>query len=53
MNFLGVFGIKTHWNIRQKSQNSARNAGAFQQKNSFLEENSIKCPVLYTQFEEK
>ena len=29
INFLGIFGVKTHWIIRQKSQNSARYAGAF------------------------
>ena len=29
MNFLGVFGVKTQWIIGQKSQNSARYAGAF------------------------
>ena len=29
INFLGIFGVKTHWTIGQKSQNSARYAGAF------------------------
>ena len=29
INFLGVFGVKTQWIIGQKSQNSARNEGAF------------------------
>ena len=29
INFLGIFVVKTHWVIGQKSQNSARNAGAF------------------------
>ena len=27
INFLGIFGVKTHWIIGQKSQNSARYAG--------------------------
>ena len=51
---MGIFGVKTHWIIGQKSQNSARYAGAFWGKNHFfLGEKSIKCPVLYAQFEEK
>ena len=29
INFLEFFGVKTNWKIRQKSQNSARYAGAF------------------------
>ena len=29
INFLGIFGVKTQWIIGQKSQNSARYAGAF------------------------
>ena len=43
----------TNWIIGQKSQKSARYAGAFWGKSCFLEEKTIKCPVLYTQFEEK
>ena len=51
---MGIFGVKTHWIIGQKSQNSARYTGAFWGKNNFfLGEKSIKCPVLYAQFEEK
>ena len=54
INFLGIFGVKTHWIIGQKSQNSARYAGAFWGKKSlFLGEKSIKCPVLLAQFKEK
>ena len=29
INFLGIVGVETHWVIGQKSQNSARYAGAF------------------------
>ena len=36
INFLGIFGVKTHWIIGQKSQNSARYAGAFWGKNHFF-----------------
>ena len=36
MNFLGIFGVKTHWIIGQKSQNSARYGGAFLGKKSLF-----------------
>ena len=29
INFLGIFGVKTNWIIREKSQKSARYTGAF------------------------
>ena len=45
INFLGIFGVKTHWIIGQKSQNSARYAGAFWEKILFSGEKWIKCPV--------
>ena len=35
-NFLGIFGVKTHRIIGQKSQNSARYAGAFWGKITFF-----------------
>ena len=35
-NFLRIFGVKTHWIIGQKSQNSARYAGAFWEKKHFF-----------------
>ena len=40
MNFLGIFGVQTHWNIGQKSQNSAWYAGAFWGINHFFWEKS-------------
>ena len=43
---LRIFDVKTNWIIGQKSQNSTRYAGAFWGKIFFLEEKTIKCPVL-------
>ena len=40
INFLGIFGVKTHWIIGQKSQNSARYAVAFLGRNHFFWEKS-------------
>ena len=40
INFLGIFGVKTHWIILPKSQNSARYAVAFWGKKQFFWEKS-------------
>ena len=46
MNFLGMFGVKTHGVIRQKSQNSARYAGEFWGKNHFFGKKVNKVPCI-------
>ena len=59
INFLGIFGVKTNWIIRQKrqnsaryacerqnSQNSARYAGAFWGKNQFFGRKVNKVPCI-------
>ena len=45
-NFFWIFGVKTHWIIRQKSQNSARYAGAFWGKNHFFGRKVNKVPCI-------
>ena len=47
INILGIFCIKTHWIIRQKSQNSARYAAAFWGKNHFFgrKVNKVSCII--------
>ena len=46
INFLGIFGVKKHWIIGQKSQNSARYAVAFWVKNHFFWEKVNKVPCI-------
>ena len=36
IHFLGMFVVKTHWIIGQKSQNNARYGGAFKRKKIFF-----------------
>ena len=43
---MGIFGVKTHWIIGQKSQNSARYAGAFWGKITFLGRKVNKVPCI-------
>ena len=43
---MGIFGVKTHWIIGQKSQNSARYAGAFWGKITFFERKANKVPCI-------
>ena len=45
INFLEIFGVKTHWLIGQKSQNSAQYAGAFSGKNYFFGR-KVKVPCI-------
>ena len=43
---MGIFGVKTHWIIGQKSQNSARYAGAFWGKITFFGRKVNKVPCI-------
>ena len=43
---MGIFGVKTHWIIGQKSQNSARYAGAFWGKITFFGRKVNKVPSI-------
>ena len=46
INFLGIFGVKTQWIIGQKSQSSARYAGAFWEKITFFGRKVNKVPCI-------
>ena len=48
INFLGIFGVKIHWIIGQKSQNSAQYAGAFRGNNIFFGKkvNKVPCNIV-------
>ena len=46
INFLEIFGVKTHWIIGQNSQNCARYAGAFWRKNHFFGRKVNKVPCI-------
>ena len=49
-NFLGILGVKTQLIISQKSQNSARYAGAFWRKNHFFWKKSQKSALYYRHY---
>ena len=46
INFLGIFGVKTHWIFGQKSQNSVGYAGHFEEKITFFGRKVNKVPCI-------
>ena len=53
MNFLRIFGVKTHFGLLGKKVIIVLAMQAhFEDKITFLGDKSIKCPVLLSQFEE-